>query len=298
MATTSGGSVGGTNYYHEDDDAEMDDANTQVMMGDLDAEMDMVGEAGPLTLLPQHQHQQQVSSWDALQVHCGLSDLDVMQLQDQQYKEDMRVALRASLDTVAEEGVRLEREVVASSHFDDVFLPNLTKSSSLTFEQLCCALVRGFSKRCGYCAVNRDQRFQSTHSAYEQQDPLYDFCPHLICSEWAFIFTMRSISKAFWKRFLATRVGQHVKFCFPRCYRCYWTTMYVGHCKKVHDETKTMLSFANRRSLAGMTEWSSDTEPDCLCRCNIAEGKIRQWCSYTGLDPHVRVCVYACRGSH
>ena len=144
----------------------------------------------------------------------------------------------------------------------------------LSFEQFCVLLVRAYSRTCGQCAIYYDAR---TKDVDEKKDPLFDFCPHLVCTEWSFLPKMRSIGKLFWQRFLQTRVGKEVKFCFSPCYNCYWTNLFgVGASEKRHVCLQKI-------------ELST-----CLCFSNKMAQDLKNWCCKVFGDKN-RVVIYKCK---
>lgn len=235
---------------------------------------------------------------DNLQISCGLSDLELFQLNEQQLIADTELAIRLSEQEAERRKPLLEVERVSNEHFDSVFIPSLREKTSLTFEQFCLVLVRGLTQRCGMCAVYRDRRFQSTDSVEEQQDPLFDFCPHLICSEWSFLAKLRLIGNVFWQRFLQTRVGRNLMICFPRCKYCYWTGLFdSGNSRKLHIDTQERVQPHRLLRLPMSSEpsrRSEDFTPKCFCTSPAAEQVLREWCKKVGIAEK-RVVVYRCQ---
>lgn len=235
---------------------------------------------------------------DNLQISCGLSDLELFQLHEQQLIADTELAIRLSEQEAERRKPLLEAERISNKHFEEVFIPSLRDKTSLTFEQFCVVLIRGMTQRCGACAVYRDRRFQSGGSADEQQDPLFDFCPHLICSEWSILGKLRLISNVFWQRFLQTRVGRNLMICFPRCKYCYWTSLFdVGHSRKVHIDTQKRnqpLRLLRLPMSSDQSRRADDFTPRCFCTSPAAEQVLRDWCKKAGIAEK-SVVVYPCR---
>lgn len=235
---------------------------------------------------------------DNLQIGCGLSDLELFQLTEQQFIADTELAIRLSEQEEERRKPLLEIERRSNEHFDQVFIPRLREKTSLTFEQFCLVLVRGLTQRCGTCAVYRDRRFQSTDRVDEQQDPLFDFCPHLICSEWSLLAKLRLIGNVFWQRFLETRVGSNVTICFPRCKYCYWTDLFdCGNSRKVHIDTRKRdqpLRMLRLPMSSDTSRREEDFTPKCFCTSPAAEEVLRIWCEKAGIAKE-RVVVYRCQ---
>lgn len=209
--------------------------------------------------------------WTSLQTDCGLSPLDVMFLQDQSYKEAMRLSLRASVETFeCEEHKRLARK-----ELHETVIPSLP----ISFEQLCCVIVRGISRRCGSCLIKQRKLCLSLGGdfASECDDPLFDFCPHLICSEWKHLQHLRTISVAFWQAFLETRVGRAIRFCFPRCRSCSWADMYMGASLKIHQLTDVELCLCSSKSAAvALDRWAKRFMGDGESRIVVAPCRCRK----------------------
>lgn len=240
-----------------------------------------------------------------LQLDCGLSDLELFQIQDQQrIAEDQRV-LRKSVEELEEK----KRINDCTQHFDDVFLPSLSASTSLNFEQFCVMIMRGVSKTCGICATYRTKRYHETNSMSEnkksyEEDPLFDFCPHLICTEWWILPKLRSISKVFWNRFIQSRAGRATRICFPRCFGCTWTNLYgFGSSQKVH-ETQFLSEYDRiRYSAEDRSKFTirlrlpfgdkfggmriADTSANCFCKSLDAAKYLQEWCKKANCDTFV-----------
>jgi len=200
-----------------------------------------------------------------------LSPLDVMFLQDQSYKEAMRLSLRASVETFqSEENKRLARKELCEK-----VIPSLP----ISFEQLCCVIVRGISRRCGSCLIKQRKLCMSLGGDCEREcdDPLFDFCPHLICSEWKHLQHLRTISVAFWQAFLETRVGRAIRFCFPRCRSCSWSDMYMGSSLKIHQLTNVEICLCSSKSAAVLLDrWSKQFMGDAESRVVVAPCRCRK----------------------
>lgn len=211
----------------------------------------------------------QTNEWSSLQKDCGLSALEVMFLQDQSYTQAMRLSLRASAESFENE----EQKKVAQRQFKSGFIAGLP----ISFEQLCCVIVRGISKQCGSCTVKRRRLYMSLcgDPGCAMGDPLFDYCPHLICSEWKHLQHLRTISRAFWQAFLESKVGRSIRFCFPYCRVCNWADMYMGSALKVHvcESTRETCPCCYERNANYLDWWSGKFmkgEPRVivsLCRC-------------------------------
>ena len=216
-----------------------------------------------------------------------MTDLEEFQEREKRYCKDLELALAASKNE--HEKAEAKKVVMRDSnlHFDNIFTPFIN-SYSLSFEAFCIIILRGYSKRCGSCAIYRDKRYQSTKSSDEIQDAMHDFCPHLICSEWSFVAKMRSIGIVFWERFLKTRAGRHFVLTFPQCKYCYWTDLYdCGEGKKVHHVPPRLnlrMPLESRRD--GFT-------PQCVCISKLAQKELREWCEKIGLSES-RVVIKHC----
>ena len=217
-----------------------------------------------------------------------MSDLEEFQEREKRYCRDLKMAINQSKRENEDFLRKKEVQTDSNRHFDTVFTPSLYALTSLSFEAFCVVILRGYSNRCGSCAIYRDKRYQSTTSLEENQDAIHDFCPHLICSEWTFVAKMRSISKVFWERFLKTRPGRHFSICLPKCKFCYWTSIYdCGSSKKNHDVPP--------RLKLEMIDPNDDDlfTPKCLCVSKSAEYNLRTWCKKIGLSES-RVQVKNC----
>lgn len=220
------------------------------------------------------------------------TELERFQEEDRLYCDDLQRAVSLSKSSFDSE----KRLRDSAEHFDSQFIVSLREKTSLRFEQFCVVVVRGYSGRCGRCAVYRDERtkrFQSTSSATEQEDPLFDFCPHLVCTEWSILPKLRSIGRVFWQRFLATRVGRAMQLCFPQCAFCEWTNMYdFGWARKKHGTCLPRLPmFIPEESRHG----GDDFTPRCACRSASARDVLTEWCRCAGLDATKTVIVLPCK---
>ena len=201
-------------------------------------------------------------SYDQLQVECGLSDLEIMQLQDAQYLATMEMTYQASLETC-----KVENKIRESEQHLDTVLENINIKSSLNTEQLFCIIVRGYTKPCGSCMVYRNFK--------DGTDPIKDYCPHLICSEWSLLPKLRSISKAFWKKFINSQVGKSLQLCLvpPFAYQRRWTYLFTGYSKKIH-------------LVSGYLNY------DCPClHCETLKSKMKTWLRRAGLDPRKNISI-------
>ncbi len=218
-----------------------------------------------------------------------MTDLEEFQEREKLYCNDLQRAIEISKKDSEFFSFNQKRKKESNDHFDTVFVPFIS-TYSISFEAFCVIIMRGYSGRCGSCAIYRDKRYQSTANYEEQQDAMFDFCPHLVCSEWSFIAKMRSISIVFWERFLQTRVGKHFLFCLPQCKNCYWTDLYdCGEAKKIHyapPRLKLTMQICDKRKMQEYT-------PKCLCISKKAEQELKIWCKKIGISES-RVCIKSC----
>lgn len=216
------------------------------------------------------------------------ADLLHFQREDRQHSDRLFAACNASLDTQSADYERHVLLALGESHFDNVFLPSLP----MHFDQFCIFLMHGLSQFCGECALRTKTR---SALALQQADPLGDYCPHLVCSEWSTTLKLRAISKTFWSRFSESSVGQSLRLYAPRCAQCHYANAYHGASRKQHVES---IALVRPIGLQRLTLGSSrqTLQQQCVCQLSCIEKHVLlRLCQLLDWDARQRVVRGQCR---
>lgn len=193
--------------------------------------------------------------------------MSFLELEKFQLEEEQRFAL-------------LKREKI-EKHYIDAFEARLSRQTSLNFEQFCTIILRHAMRSCINCQLKK-----------ANQDPLFDFCPHIVCGDWRILGKLRLLSRGFWKRFINSAPGKKLMICIPKVTRRShnlfsrddawpfdFVPAYFSLRRKEHIELETIPS----KCVLGSTCTHDSEKWCCICVCPDTKNNYIEWCKMAGI---------------